>query len=319
MTVAEIRILPEPGCSYGAIAAALTRAGLSELPSTLTTPPLLPGEPEFTAWTSAEGATRANYAFDPVIGLREIELAGPQALAMSSILTSTLPLLDEARLRECLGDEAPRIQLLGVRGAVALGTFALIGEIEALRTGPDRHVTAAAAQAVEALTLSMLALGEARLETERRRAPDRSALFPRLGDAAMRHAIVVALLDDDASPRDIAPVLRAALADPEWEVRVAAMLVTARLGLRDLWPEVRAMELPGTSLDRAHRDVLQAARKAALEILADRPFGAVDHPHAAFLRDLRAAVGGTATAAAHPLLTWLQSLTAPLPIDGECH
>lgn len=319
--MAEIRILAESDCAYDAIAAALLRAGLSELPSTLTTPPLIPGEPEFAAWSTADGATRANYGFDPVVALREIALAGPQALAVSAILASALPLLDEVKLHGFLADGQPRTQLLGIRGAVALGAFTLIGEIEALRIGPDRHVTAAAAQAVEALTLAMLALGEARLEAERRRVPGRSALFPRLGDAATRRAIVVALLDDrDASPLDVAPVLRAALNDPEWEVRVAAMLVTVRLGLRDLWPDVRAMDLPHTSrsgLDGARRDVLRAARKAALDLLADRPFDSFDHAQAAFLQDLRAVVGGTAVATAHPLLTWLHGLAGPPPIDGK--
>jgi hypothetical protein len=96
--------------------------------------------------------------------------------------------------------------------------------------------------------------------------------------------------------------------------------LTVRLGLRALWPDVRAMDLPHTSrsgLDRARRDVLQAARKAALDLLADRPFAAPDHPRAAFLRDLRAVVGGAKVPSGDPLLSWLGSLATPSPMDSE--
>jgi hypothetical protein len=70
-------------------------------------------------------------------------------------------------------------------------------------------------------------------------------------------------------------------------------------------------------LDRAHHDVLQAARKAGLDILADRPVAARDHPQAAFLHDRHSVVSGTDARQHTPLLIWLDELASRLATEGD--
>ena len=112
----------------------------------------------------------------------------------------------------------------------------------------------------------------ARDARERRGWLRRSVAFKDQGDARMRRQIIRWLGREyhEATP-SIVDTLRAALADPDWEVRVSAIIVSARIRAQMLHGDVRATTVPaphehGLS-DRDIR-VLVASRIIAAESLA---------------------------------------------------
>jgi hypothetical protein len=124
-----------------------------------------------------------------------------------------------------------------------------------------------------AVTAAAVADALERLKTEQRRHPERSALFPHLGDASVRRQILRWMARDQArSSPAIDQVLRAALADPDWEVRMTAVIAAARLRAASVLPDVARTELPRTrdeGFDRDDRRILELLRRASMAALAD--------------------------------------------------
>src|SRR5690349_10319713 len=111
----------------------------------------------------------------------------------------------------------------------------------------------------------------ARDARERRSWLRRSVAFKDQGDARMRRQIIRWLGREYHEPTDrIVDTLRGALADPDWEVRASAIIVTARIRAAALHGVVRATALPAPSehglSDRDIR-VLVASRIIAAESL----------------------------------------------------
>lgn len=307
-TPPDYRLVLDPDCDFAAIDAALSSARWVRQPDHAATAPLVPGEPEFAVWTLPDADAVAHYSCNPAIWLRVLHFTGPGALGSLGEIGDTLPFLDPADLAAMLASPNPRDQLRAILASVELSAFGLIGEIEALRSGPERTVTAAAARAVEQLTIDMLDLGVRRLERERRQHPDRSVLFPRLGDAAMRKAMLLQLLAAHAAPDDdICAILRAGLADDDWHVRITAMLVAVRLQATAVGPALRAFELPTSSLDRRHRSALHEARKASLAELAGTPLSAPTDDRMRLVSAMRSLVAGRPYNHPEPLLDWIAS------------
>lgn len=127
---------------------------------------------------------------------------------------------------------------------------------------------------LESEPVARAAVGRFAREVKERRAwhLGRSAQFKDLGDARMRRQIVRWLGREyqEATPA-IAETLRAALADADWEVRVSAIIVSARLRARTLRSAVRETVLPSPHQHGlSERDVrlLVATRIIAAESLA---------------------------------------------------
>jgi hypothetical protein len=109
------------------------------------------------------------------------------------------------------------------------------------------------------------------LRASRSRHPDESFLFPKLSNAALRRQIVrwFAREYSETTPGMLA-VLRTALRDDDWEVRVSAMLVAARLRAAPLRPLVKEVLLPAAhQFGLSERDVrlLIALRAISTEAL----------------------------------------------------
>jgi hypothetical protein len=127
---------------------------------------------------------------------------------------------------------------------------------------------------LESEPVARAAVGRFAREVKERRAwhLGRSAQFKDLGDARMRRQIVRWLGREyqEATPA-ISETLRSALADADWEVRVSAIIVSARLRAKTLRSAVRETVLPSPHQHGlSERDVrlLVATRIIAAESLA---------------------------------------------------
>jgi hypothetical protein len=308
----DFRIVVAPATGFAEIDAALAGLGLAPGPDDAVTPPAIPGEREFAYWTAAGGDALISYSFNPAVALRVLAFSGADAAGWKARASAQLPLLEPDGIHALLKSAEPRSVLLGLFAAAELKAAALIGDIEPLRLHRDQLISQAAARAAERLALAVLDLGAERLAAERRRHPGRSALFPRLGDADRRREILAWLLRDaEGMNEDAAEVLRAALADEDWRVRAAAMLVAVRLGAAALWPDIRKMALPTSSrsgLDRVRRSLLLAARKAALAELAGEPLPAGTDDKARLAKRLRDVVAGRKREQPDDGIDWIASL-----------
>ncbi|MGI9303175.1 MAG: hypothetical protein ACR2RB_10770 [Gammaproteobacteria bacterium] len=242
-------------------------------------PPLVPGEPELATWVSADGTQRIVYSFNPVVKLRVLSFAGTDSQNACREITPRLPALQHADLTRLLASAEVRDILLGIFAGVELDAIDLLPQLDALRTHPDTHVANAAADAQHRLARRLTARGTEQLAREQANDPDRSVLFRRLGSVQEKRQILRWLARDHPRPnQEITKVLRTALSAQDWEIRVTAMLVTARLGATALTRDIARVALPKSSregLNRNERGLLVALRKAALACLGgERPVSA---------------------------------------------
>jgi hypothetical protein len=128
-------------------------------------------------------------------------------------------------------------------------------------------------------------------------------------DAPSRRQVLRWFMADALDTPHVRKVLHEALVDPDWEVRVSALLAVGRLDLHELGLAVRRCVLPGSEsgLDGDHRSLLRAAQKATLEHFNGLPIPT--DPKLAPWAQVREAVAGIG---AGPLADALAPLTEPL-------
>ncbi|WP_419694231.1 hypothetical protein ACN2CC_26495 [Mesorhizobium muleiense] len=308
---ADFRIIVAPAVGFGEIGQALASVGLLPGPDDAVTPPAIPGEREFAHWTAPEDDARVHYSFNPVVFLRVLVFSGRSAIRWQAAVSDKLAQLEPQEIGALLQSSSPREVLLGLYAAAELKAIGLLADIEPLRIHTDRRISQTAGQVAEKLALAFVSIGAERLAEAQRWQPDRSALFPRLGDAGVRRDTLIWLMRDGhgASPDSI-KVLRSGLSDPDWQVRVTAMFVAARLKVAVLWQEIRQMELPSTSrsgLDDRARSLLKATRKAVLADLAGEPLPGEDNDDARLMRQLRGALAGKAVDGRDDLRDWVEN------------
>lgn len=317
----------QPGTDFHAIEQSLAGLDWQRQAGDMAQPPLIPGEPELAAWLRADGAARLSYSFNPVVKLRVLSFAGTGSRSACQDVARRLPTLGLEDLRRLLASNDMRELLLAIFAAVELDAFTVLPRLDELRSHQDDRVARAADDAQMRLSQRMVALGVEQLVEEQERHPDRSALFPNMGSVQERRQMLRWLAQDfDSANADMAKVLRTALADPDWEIRVTAMLVAARLGVRELVLNVRRMPLPQTShegLDREDRGLLLALQKAAVAELADEAFdeqvlapGAAPIGKQAMWVHLRRCVKGGEVSVDQASL-WVRALTTPVPIAED--
>jgi hypothetical protein len=283
-----------PETSFDDIAAALEGLGW-ERSSSVAAPSLVPGEPEVAGWMRPNESSYLTYTYNPVVGLRVLAIAGRGASQAAAAVAERLSCIDPPRIAASLSSTAPRELLLGLYAAAELKVVALLPQVDSLRVHTDRRVSQIAAQTAQKLSLALLELGASRLADEQRRHPDRSATFSRIGDSVARRETLLWIMHDAKANAEVAKVLRSALADTDWRVRVTAMLVAARMKVAGVWQEVRYMQLPGTGpagLDRHHLSLLGGVRKAVLSELAGEPLPDASDPRTSLMPHLRAIVAG---------------------------
>jgi hypothetical protein len=250
-----------PAFTFDELEARLSASGWSAQPSNAATSPLIPGEPEFASWR--KGTTLLSYSFNPVVRLRVLTVTGSDGHAAHRELMSALPWLDASDIRTLLREDDPRSLILGALAAAELDMSTLLPDLQPLQEHPERHVAAAARHAAERLGRAIFVTGFERLAYERARRPDRSALFPRLGNAVTRRQAIRSIPRTTPPGDGAVAMLRSALADEDWEVRASAMILAAELCPGTLALEVRRLQLPVTGYPRPFKTHLDALRAIA--------------------------------------------------------
>ncbi|HEX6042071.1 hypothetical protein [Longimicrobium sp.] len=312
-------LVAHPGFTFGQMDHALAALGLAREPDAALTAPILPGEPELAAWRGDGG--RIVYTFNPVVHLRVLAFHGPDAEGLRRAVAERVPQLGIGTAEALLSAGDPRQVLLGLLAAGEMRAAPLLPRIGPLRRHPHEVVRKAAEDVFRRLGGERAEAGLAEIAARHAAHPDRSTLFPLAGDAHARRQVVRWLMHDrvDADPH-VVGVLRAALADADWEVRMSAVLAAACLDAREVGLEVRRAMLPDTGregLSAWDRDVLRAARAAALDRLAGAAVPSAEAARGEGKAALRAhvarCVAGEPPARLDGIFLLLHALTAPVP------
>ena len=316
-------VIIRPTTSFQDVHEAFTRLGWSRAFDPPVTPSLIPGEPEFASW-SRHDDEGISYTFNPVVKLRVLVFYGARAGALKAEVETLLPTLGVAELEALLQSSEPRELLLGVLASRELRVYTLLERLEALRTHREAAIARAAQKAHAELLGLAVGVGAQRLAEEKRRHPDRSVLFPRLGDAHLRRQTLRWLIRDrKESNEHIEAVLRSGLVDKDWEVRATAMLAAVRLGVRGVGKDVERIELPRTSRegpDETDRSILFATRKVVLAQLAGEPEPeetAAPEPRAVMWRHLWRCVAGLSVEGHDRVFLLMNALAEPLEIEYD--
>lgn len=239
-------LAPEVGFAEVAEALASWDGGASDLT------PELGGEPLAAHWTM--GGAEIFYSANPALGLRVLDGSGLQDVgALPADLTG-----DRALWLAASAD--PGEALLGVTALGLLRDPAALRHLDRIRSDPtvEPALAGAADLATRRIGLAALVAGAGRIGDRRARHPDRDPVLGLLGSASVRRQVLRLFLADPPEDRErLLDVIRAGLADPDWEVRWSAVL-----GAHDRHlPEVLlAIRRCAGGPDRSQRPLLDALR-----------------------------------------------------------
>lgn len=282
-------------------------------------PPIIEGEPEFVEWRREDSQLR--YRFEPATGLRELRFTGPRADAAARSLAAHVPCHNLQRARELLDEASAQSKLLALQMIEAMDGGELLGDVLTLTRDANPTVAQRAHQ-VGVKLMADTGLHALRVLGHWKQAhPELSAIFLLAGSAHDKLQILRWLAyDRRESNAHIDAVLRTGMQDADWDVRVTAMVVAARLRARGVLDDVCAMRLPQATADGVNRDerrMLRSFQLAAIELLqgkalppaADSPPNtrAVMHDH------LLRCLAGEHVAHREKAFLWLTSLLVPLP------
>ena len=129
--IPQTLILPAE-TSFAEVRKVLETLGFSESESGIVSPPLVEGEPEIANWSWYGQLPVVQYSYNPVIGLRLLEVATVPPELRGEIAQALQPLPAEF-VRDALRDKDERHRLYGARAALETERIDLIQEITALR------------------------------------------------------------------------------------------------------------------------------------------------------------------------------------------
>lgn len=267
----QTTLIVSPEINFARLKRELAQLAWTLQPSTMVRAPLVPGEPEVASWKHQHADGRIVYTFNPVVSLRVLSFYGDAAAELRTEAAARLPSLTSGDLLELLESDDTEKLLLGIFAVGEAEEIEALGAIMRLLSHPEQLIAKAAAKTQEKLMHAIAEKSFQQLAQEKARRPDRSVLFPRLGDASHRQQVLRWLIHDYAEANEhILAVLRSALEDKAWEVRATAMLAAARFKATSLINLVRKVELPHTSregLTADDRRLLRALRHAAVLLL----------------------------------------------------
>jgi hypothetical protein len=313
----------DPAYSFLQLQQTLTPIGWQQQADPTAPPPSLPNEPDMAVWVHSSTGDRLIYTFQPAMHLRVLRMEGNHAAQHQAELVKQLPILtiqDAERLMQSLAVESI---LLGIAIAEVSDSIDLLDVVAALTEHPDSLIAQEASRVFQHLLSQATNLSLGLLAEWKTQHPNRSVLFRLLGSVQERRQVLRWLMHDRANSNPaIDATLRTALEDPDWEVRVTAMLAAARLNAVAVRRWVHQVKLPDSTkegLDATDRRILLTVRQAALALLdGQSPPPQTDAPLTtkAAMRDhiLRCIAG--------LLVTWhdrvfllIHALTQPLPAE----
>jgi hypothetical protein len=276
------------------------------------------------AWDGPSGAS-AELSDDGL--LRVLEVRGADETTLAAL--RRLPHHGTAEILARLGSTDARELAAAVRGAAALGDPALAPALAALRRHPDDAVRAEARAALQAMVPDLIEIGMAQLRASAASGSGNPLWSPSI-PLRLRRQLVRWLVRAGA-PDGLDATLRAALVDPDWEVRAGAAFAAVRHRRVELLPLLRGWS-PATSgrsgPARPDRPVLKALADVATEELAAcaRNAQAAHRPRPPAWQHLNDCVLGCAVTRD---VAWrlARSLTEPIPeldaaildVPGWCH
>jgi hypothetical protein len=296
---------------FADLAARLRADGWQRAADPTSPSPLIEDEPEFVEFRRLDA--RLHYYFDPATGMRQLRVSGPCGDDELAALASSLPCEGLERARELLQAQDAEIEALEARE--------LLGEVAAIMSDANSTVSRQAAHTcvrliAEPAGAALRALGHWKEEN-----PDRSLIFLLAGSTGNKLQILRWFAHDRrASNEDIEAVLRTALEDPDWEVRLTALVVAARLRASNLLDEVVRTPLPEETADGVNIDerrMLRTIQLCAIELLqgAAVPPGSEAPPNTRELmhNHLLRCLAGEPVAHHEKAFLFLTSLLSPLP------
>lgn len=277
--------------------------------------PIVPGEPETAGFVSQDGRASVHYTFNPVVNLRVLQFRGVDAGRHHARAADSLPVVNRAALVKLLRSTDVRHLLLGLFAAEQMHETSLLDAIEALEAHPDARVSRAAVRVRDEFLRLLIDPAIADLISAKTLHPERSVLFSHLPGIEQRRQTLRWLMRDcQSSNGSIDMVLRSALADPDPEVRITAVLAAAKLNARNVLADVRAADIPTSTSDGAdvrNRHFYDRLRRTTVGYLAlgDTPPG--DRRTQVRLDEFVRAISGALPVVDDPTLL-LHSLTTPL-------
>jgi len=271
------------------------------------------GQPEsvFVSWSRVLDDAEIDYTLDPRSGLRWVEVRGSDAEAWVGALSQAVPIAGPGLTRSLLHAEDSRSVLLGLGMARLLADPVLAEDVLMLLRHREPAVREAAGELVrEVLPVGARVLGGG------------AAIFESMLDVRGRRQTLRWMMRDFSRANEgMVAALRAALVDPDWEVRATAMIAVARFDVKELAPLVLQCELPTTSHlgpMKTDRALLRAVKQAVLARLAGTPLvapppGAGLKPLAVY--QLRRAVEGHPPERLDQLALFVAALSRPLELD----
>lgn len=312
-------LIINPALGFTDLSTTLTAAGWEHQPDPTAPAPLIPDEPELAAW--ARNDSRLSYRFEPATGLRELSVTGAQAVRDLEVLARLLPCLDLDHARALLDDTEVESQLLALQVIDALNGYILIDRVTEFIAHNDPLVAQQATRTYQRLIAKAGGNALRLLAEWKQQHPEFSALFLLAGDSSNKIQVLRWMMHDrSASNPDMDRVLRTALHDDDWEVRLTAVVVTARLRASKLMAEVRRVHLPQDTADGVNKDerrMLRSFQLAALELLegcalpaaSNQPLTTKEAMHRHILRCL----AGVTVPHHDKTFLYITSLSTPLP------
>jgi hypothetical protein len=275
--------------------------------------PILPGEPEWVIWSAGEPPATLIYTFNPAVRLRVLAFSGADASVQLNRTAAFLPHLSGGEIAELLGSDDPENAVLGLLAAEELSLAALLPAMEALTESADDFVAEVAVRVAGNLLRNVAAAAREYLAS-RPRGADLLKEFAEYAGPAIRRQVVRTAgrdLKEGAEPA-LDFLLRAGLADPDWEVRASALLLAGRRGVRALADAAASAALPADGrygLSQTDLRRLELLRSVVLGHLCGRP------PEGAVGRHVLRCLLGENDGEFDGLYLMVHSLTVPLELD----
>lgn len=219
-------------------------------------------------WDGAHGQ-RAELLDDDGL-VRVLCVTGADAAARAAL--AALPHWDQAQVAGMLQADDAQLLLQAARAAAWMGDAALFAPLARLRRHPEDAVRAEAAAAMQQLLPLLVEQGRRWLDASA--GTGAAPAWQLLAPAWVRRQVLRRVLQDASVPLPVLDdLLRAALADDDWEVRIGALIGATRRRRVALGGLVERCRLPAVSRngpDSADRALYRALQQVACALLAGR-------------------------------------------------